>query len=276
MATSVPAQGSRVRAPSGAAANRGAGQPTEFREVVWLSPDGEIEALSADEARDRLKSETVMVCHARATARRLDIAGFAALDVLELFAFVRPARFCVPTPRGVAMALSLRTPDGMAASCVALVTAARALLQELGQETDPNARAIAETAERAGWGWGPAVLAALPPSDQRRAVGLRAWQALEEWQEARAAAARARQRSGRRADEARDRPRRSCSARRAEAAAAARPIMPPPSPTPSCRASTRTSRKPAVLRRGRHRCRQDPGLHRAGKPVGREGRTRAR
>ena len=60
---------------------------------MWLSPDGEIEALSPDEAKARLAAETAMVCHARATARRLDIAAFAALDLLELFAFVRPARF---------------------------------------------------------------------------------------------------------------------------------------------------------------------------------------
>src|SRR3984957_2905464 len=154
-----------------------------FREVVWLSPDGEIEVLSPDEAKARLATETAMVCHARATARRLDIAGFAALDLLEVFAFTRPARFCVPTPRGLAAALGLAAPESPAEACVALATAARALLQELGQETDPNARAIAETAERAGWAWGPAVLAALPPSDPRRAVGLRAWQALDEWQE---------------------------------------------------------------------------------------------
>ena len=31
-----------------------------FREVMWLSPDGEIEALSADEARIRLVRETAM------------------------------------------------------------------------------------------------------------------------------------------------------------------------------------------------------------------------
>src|ERR1700722_12472106 len=133
-----------------------------FREVVWLSPDGEIEALSPGEAKARLETETAMVCHARATARRLDIAGFAALDLLELFAFVRPARFCVPTPRGLASALGLPAPEGMAEACVALSTAARALLQELGQDTDPNTRAIAEIAERAGWAWAPAVLAALP------------------------------------------------------------------------------------------------------------------
>ncbi|MGA8401516.1 MAG: ATP-dependent DNA helicase, partial [Stellaceae bacterium] len=125
-----------------------------YREVVWLSPDGEIEALSPDEAKARLASETAMVCHARATARRLDIAGFAALDLLELFAFVRPAKFCVPTPRGLATALGLTAPETSAEACVALATAARALLQELGQETDPNVRAIAEIADRAGWAWG--------------------------------------------------------------------------------------------------------------------------
>jgi len=157
-----------------------------FREVIWLSPEGEIEALSPAEARNRLDGETPLVCHARAVARRLDIAGFAAFDLLELFAFARPAQFCVPTPRGLAAALGLIQPRDMAEACVALATAARALLQGLGAETDPNVRAIAEVADRAGWSWGPAVLAALPmtePDRVRRTAGLRAWQALDEWQE---------------------------------------------------------------------------------------------
>jgi ATP-dependent DNA helicase DinG len=137
-----------------------------FREVFWLSPEGEIEALSPEEARARLDpvqgGETPMVCHARAVARRLDIpsrdwAGFAAFDLLELFAFVRPAQFCVPTPRGLAEALGLAPPQGMAEACVALATAARALLQDLANETGPDIHAIAEIAERAGWPWGPAV-----------------------------------------------------------------------------------------------------------------------
>ena len=62
-----------------------------FREILWLSADGEIEAVSPEEVRARLapdSGETPIVCHARAVARRLDLAGFAALDVLELFAFV--------------------------------------------------------------------------------------------------------------------------------------------------------------------------------------------
>jgi ATP-dependent DNA helicase DinG len=81
-----------------------------FREVLWLSPDGEIEALAPAEARSRVERETPMLCHARATARRLDMPVFPALDLLELFAFVRPATFCVPTPRGLAEALRMSPP----------------------------------------------------------------------------------------------------------------------------------------------------------------------
>src|SRR5277367_3794873 len=105
-------RGMRVLVPRAAALVAG------FRDVVWLSPDGEIETLSVEEAKSRLDRETAMVCHARATARRLDIAGFAALDLLELFAFVRPARFCVPTPRGLAAALGLALLGSMAEACV--------------------------------------------------------------------------------------------------------------------------------------------------------------
>ena len=72
-----------------------------FREVLWLDPNGEIEALAPAEARSRVERETPMLCHGPATARRLDTPGFPALDLLELFAFAHPARFCVPTPRGL-------------------------------------------------------------------------------------------------------------------------------------------------------------------------------
>jgi ATP-dependent DNA helicase DinG len=157
-----------------------------FREVVWLTPDGEIEALAPAGARNRIEHETPMLCHARATARRLDMPAFPALDLLELFAFVRPARFCVPTPRGLAEVLGIDPPRRPAEECVALATAARLLLEELGGETDAEARTVAEAMDRGGWLWAPAVLAALPAcaADARdRAAGLRAWARLTEWTE---------------------------------------------------------------------------------------------
>src|SRR5271157_1982074 len=157
-----------------------------FREVLWLSPDGEIEALAPAEARSRVEREAPMLCHTRATARRLDMPVFPALDLLDLFAFVRPARFCVPTPRGLAEALGLALPRRPSEACVSLATAARALLQELGAKTDAETRAVAEAMDRGEWLWAPAVLAALPPGDPdapRRSAGLRVWTRLAEWAE---------------------------------------------------------------------------------------------
>jgi len=157
-----------------------------FREVLWLSPDGEIEALAPAEAHSRVERETPMLCHAKATARRLDVPAFRALDLLELFAFVRPATFCVPTPRGLAEALGISPPRRPAEECVTLAAAARLLLEELGGETDNEARAVAEAMDRGGWLWAPAVLAALPVSDPdalARTAGLRVWTRLAEWTE---------------------------------------------------------------------------------------------
>jgi ATP-dependent DNA helicase DinG len=157
-----------------------------FREVSWLNPDGEIEALAPAEARSRIEHETPILCHGPATARRLDLPVFPALDVLELFAFVRPARFCVPTPRGLAEALGLPPPHRPAEACVTLAGAARSLLEALGAQFDPELRVLAEGMDRGGWLWGAAVLAALPscePQALRQAVGFRVWTRVEEWSE---------------------------------------------------------------------------------------------
>ena len=56
----------------------------------------------------------VMVAHASLTARRLGLAppprSPQLLDVLELFAFVRPARFCAPSAAGLALAMGMTEP----------------------------------------------------------------------------------------------------------------------------------------------------------------------
>src|SRR4029077_20996457 len=157
-----------------------------FREVLWLSPDGEIETLAPAEARSRVEHETPMLCHTQATARRLDMPVFPALDLLELYAFVRPARFCVPTPRGLAEALGIDPPRRPAEECVTLAAAAHLLLEELCGETDSEARTVAEAMHRGAWLWAPAVTAALPACDadaREQAAGLRVWARLGEWAE---------------------------------------------------------------------------------------------
>ena len=113
--------------------------------------------------------------------------GLTAFDVLELYAFVRPARFCVPTPRGLAKALDIEAGQGMAAETGLLVPVAEALLAEverLEPRDDPGLIAIAETMARGGWRWGELLLRAIGPElDGRRGAGLEVWRNLPEWAE---------------------------------------------------------------------------------------------
>jgi ATP-dependent DNA helicase DinG len=154
--------------------------------AAWLSADGEIETLTLAEAAKRARREPPMLVHGRAAARRLAIAPFAGLDLLELFAFVRPGKFCLPTPRGVATALGMARPEGLEDAALALGDAARALLAELATAPpDADATSIATRMSRGGWGWGEAVLAALTqrPASSSTPAGLAVWRRLLEWSE---------------------------------------------------------------------------------------------
>ena len=102
------------------------------RGAVLVSPDGSLEPLAPAAAVRRISDGLVpMVCHASATARRLNTSPFPALDLLELYAFVRPATFCRPTPSGLADALELDPPEGLENEARFLQLAGGVLLTEL-------------------------------------------------------------------------------------------------------------------------------------------------
>ena len=133
----------------------------------------------------------VMVAHASLTARRLGLQAPARssdlLDVLELWAFVRPASFCAPSPSGLALALGMAEPKGAEAQAAALRDAAAMLLRKLADPAYPgreDAFTLAETLGRAGWSWAWRVSGALQaaPLRQRqyRGSGLDAWSRLPE------------------------------------------------------------------------------------------------
>ncbi|MDR3440751.1 ATP-dependent DNA helicase [Telmatospirillum sp.] len=162
------------------------------RGVFWLSPDGEIEILTVPEAVRRVRAAPVMLLHQPAVAARLGIRGdrFPAFDLLELFAFVRPAAFCVPTVRGLADALELPLSGSHDDEPEALLRAAQHLLDELVRlvphlhpAKQSDAKGLAWLLARAGWPWSPAVLAALGAAhDQGRGnAALQIWERLSEW-----------------------------------------------------------------------------------------------
>ncbi len=155
-----------------------------------LTQDGEVMALPADQAAARLTGMAPpLVVHAPATFRRLGLRPGPHLDLLELFAFVFPARAATPTPRGMCLALDLDLPrSGPEAEAAVLPDITAWLLRQLAAGRDlllnRDAAGLASRMARAGWGWAPFVLAALgqrdaPPSSQ----ALKVWKRLPEWEE---------------------------------------------------------------------------------------------
>ena len=157
------------------------------RLALWLSADGEVEELGFDAAAARVQSTPALVCHGRATARRLNIPPFKAFDLLELFAFVHPAQFCLPTPGGLADALGLERPVALTERAATLFLAAERLLATLTGPVHgrPVAAQIAFRMGQAGWSWGPAVLAALGDMAGAPGVhgGMDIWNRLPSWQD---------------------------------------------------------------------------------------------
>lgn len=155
----------------------------------WLDTEGELARIDIETARERARVAPVLACHAPATARRLGLDKLPAYDLLELYAFVRPASFCTPTPRGLADALALPMPRDLEGAAQSLHRAAVALLSELSARggEDRDAAGIAWEMAKGGWRWGPSVLAALGLGETetapRRGVGLRVWERLGEWSE---------------------------------------------------------------------------------------------
>jgi ATP-dependent DNA helicase DinG len=156
------------------------------RGALWLSADGCFERLSGAEAAQRAAGTNPLVVHAPATAARLGLDGLPARDLLELYAFVRPATFCLPTPRGLAEAMDVDPADELAA----LPKIARALLDELEDMAalaSPEMKDTALAMARGNWSWAPEVLQALgldPAAKRPRpGAGLDVWKSLPVWEE---------------------------------------------------------------------------------------------
>ncbi|MFU7527971.1 ATP-dependent DNA helicase [Qipengyuania sp. ASV99] len=123
----------------------------------WLRPaNGQTGAVSKGEAIMAAADTPVLLLNAPLVASRLGYPDLSGLDLLELFAFVYPARFCVPTARGLAKALELSEPEGDDAVPAFLQLAAGAMVAAC-EEPEWFERAGAWSAlqslERLRWPW---------------------------------------------------------------------------------------------------------------------------
>ncbi|HIM46686.1 MAG TPA: ATP-dependent DNA helicase, partial [Alphaproteobacteria bacterium] len=160
-----------------------------FRRAALLALNGEVHEMGHAEAAEAIAAlPSLIVCHGPATARRLGINPFSALDILELFAFVRPAKPSLPTVGGIADALGLTRPETLADAARLLARAAEELIAELDdieQDQRSDAGLIAGAMASGGWGWGARVMSALGAAGEpaNDASGLDVWRRLGEWSE---------------------------------------------------------------------------------------------
>ncbi len=152
-----------------------------------LTEDGELATGTPAEVTALLGDAMPLLVHAPVTLRRLGLRPRACYDLLELWAFVRPACAAAPTVRGLALALELDPPADMEAAAALLPTIAEALLARLaaGRDTPANrdAASLASRMGHAGWAWAPFVAAATGHPSGPAVDALRVWRRLPEWEE---------------------------------------------------------------------------------------------
>ena len=220
------------------------------------------------EAIARAAETPHIILNAPLIGQRLGYPELSGLDLLELFAFVHPARFAVPTPAGLSRALGLDPPGDEADAAAALQRHGRAAARAgsaipTGAERE-GAWTVNSSLARLGWRWAPLVGARLErPERGERMLFSR----LKQWEEARRAAAAAAVRVAPADAEARldgltGSASRAREGQRAMAGAVAGGV----------RSAPVEGRAQHAAGRGGHRDRQDAGLSRAGLAVG-EGRA---
>jgi ATP-dependent DNA helicase DinG len=149
---------------------------------IWLAGAEGIRALGRGEAIARAAETPTIMLNAPLVGQRLGYPDLSGLDLLELFAFVHPARFAVPTPKGMAHALGLDPPESDAEAPAFLLRAAAALLATLESDWPEREGAwtSAQSLARLRWTWSPAVTERLkrPERDERWLFSR-----LPEWEE---------------------------------------------------------------------------------------------
>ncbi len=157
------------------------------RQAAWRAADGAATTMPLRDAANLANADPPLVCHRLTTAGRMRQNDLRCYDLLELFAFARPAMPCVPTPRGLAAALALPARAHLADEPQILADAAALLLQEIAASREKTLAPLAWQMARGGWIWGPLVLArtGLPEGNTagRARHAMQAWERRPSWEE---------------------------------------------------------------------------------------------
>jgi ATP-dependent DNA helicase DinG len=151
---------------------------------IWIAgPGGEVREATRGEAIARAAETPHILLNAPLVGQRLGYAELSGLDLLELFAFLHPARFAVPTPAGLSRAAGLDPPASESDAVAALQAITAALLDQLA---DPvwaereGAWTVNSSLQRLGWSWAPLVAERLDRPERAERV---LFSRLAQWEE---------------------------------------------------------------------------------------------
>ena len=152
---------------------------------IWLaSGNGESREASRGEAIARAAETPHIILNAPLVGQRLGYPELSGLDLLELFAFIHPARFAVPTVAGLCRTLGLEPPTSDSEAPASFQEIAERLFSVLadhGWEEREGAWTSNATLHRLGWPWASLVGARLErPKRGERMLFSR----LKQWDEA--------------------------------------------------------------------------------------------
>ncbi len=151
---------------------------------IWLADADGVRAVARGEAVSRLAQTPHILLNAPLVGGRLGYPDVSGLDLLELYAFLHPARFAVPSVAGLSRAVGLEPPVDDAAAAAALRDIAAKLLAVTG---DPawaereGAWTANATLHRLGWGWAPLVAERLAQPERGERM---LFSRLSSWEEA--------------------------------------------------------------------------------------------
>lgn len=150
---------------------------------IWIREGDRTAAVPKGTAIARTAETPTLLLNAPLTGQRLGYPDLNGLDLLELWAFIHPARFLVPTPKGLAEALNLPRPASeldIPALLQAATGALLAMLESPAWIEREGGWTAAQSLHRLRWPWAPLVAPRIArPKEAERWL----FSKLPEWEE---------------------------------------------------------------------------------------------